>query len=68
MRTSADTQKVMELAFSPAVGAGDLESIAERLESQADAIPTIAKRLSYRMTARILAKWSMKIQKASERA
>jgi hypothetical protein len=54
VRISIPTNKILELAFSPAVGMVDLKHIAERLEECARSISTKGKRLSYRMTARIL--------------
>jgi hypothetical protein len=55
VRTSLPTEKVLELAFSPPAKASDLKAVSERLEARARGIPSNAKRLSYRLTASILA-------------
>jgi hypothetical protein len=57
VRVSALTQKVLELRFSPPAESGDLQRIAERLDNRAREIQSLAKRLSYRMIARVLREW-----------
>ncbi len=59
--TGNETQKVLSLDFTPAVGVDGLRRVAKRLEEQALGIQSKAKKLSYVMTARVLTEFVIAI-------
>jgi hypothetical protein len=54
VRTSALTQRVLDLRFSPSVSVDDLGRIAERIAARAERIDAKAKRLSFKLAASLI--------------